>query len=297
MGPTASGKTAAAIKLAQKGYPIHVINTDSRQVYTDFPIISAQPDDEEKSACPHFLYGYLQTHERISAGEWVKLARTQIEHAHSIGHLPVLVGGTGLYFRALLDGMVDIPDIPIEIHQKYIDLLKEKGSTYLHEELSRVDPLYAQKVHQNDKQRVARALEVFEHTKKTFSAWHSEQENIPNAFDIFRLGIGLPLDELTPLLAKRTHLMLEKGALEEAQNALTICPDINAPGWTGIGCRELAYFLNKTYTKEECANHWIKNTRAYAKRQWTWFRADTRINWFKPTENYMATLEAFLNAL
>lgn len=298
MGPTGSGKTAAAIKLAQLGYPIHVINTDSRQVYRDFPIISAQPNTEEKSTCPHFLYGYLPSQERISAGEWSKLALAQIEHAHNTGHIPVLVGGTGLYFRALLDGMVDIPDIPQEIHEKYISLLEQKGSEFLHNQLKNIDPLYAQKVHANDKQRVARALEVFEFTNKTFTAWHHEHAKNPsNQFcdtNIFRLGIGIALKELTPLLAKRTHIMLEKGALLEAEQALSICPDINAPAWTGIGCREIALYLNGEYNKEKCLELWIKNTRAYAKRQWTWFNADKRIQWFRPDENYLTKLEQFL---
>lgn len=294
MGPTGAGKTAAAIQLAQKGYPIHIINTDSRQVYTDFPIISAQPSEAEKSACSHYLYGYLPCRDRISAGDWVKQAFFQIEHAHARGYLPVLVGGTGLYFRALLDGMVEIPDIPQEIHDKYIHMLTEKGSEFLHDMLKNIDPIYAQKVHYNDKQRIARALEVFEFTNKTFSSWHSEQKENPLGFDIFRLGIGIALKELTPLLAKRIHMMMEQGALDEAQKALSLCPDLNAPGWTGIGCRELAYYLKGEYSKEQCLEFWIKNTRAYAKRQWTWFNADKRIHWFHPTENYMDELENFI---
>lgn len=298
MGPTGSGKTAAAINLAARGYPIHVINTDSRQVYRDFPIISAQPDEQEKSACPHFLYGYLPTQERISAGEWCKHALLEIEHAHAKGHIPVLLGGTGLYFRALIDGMVKIPDIPEEIHKKYIDLLAQKGSEHLHNKLSKIDPDYAKKVHSNDKQRVARALEVFEFTNKTFTSWHIEHSQQPSTnfanMPVFHLGIGIPLKDLTPLLTQRIYSMLNKGALLEAQQALEICPDINAPAWTGIGCREIAFYLKGEYNKEKCIDLWIKNTRAYAKRQWTWFNAEKRIQWFRPNQNYLPVLENFL---
>lgn len=293
MGPTGSGKSAAAIGLAKAGYPIRVINTDSRQVYKDFPIISAAPDAEERSACPHELYTYLETTEKNSAGEWIELAKERIEEAHAHGFLPALVGGTGFYFKALLDGIAEIPAIPENIHQKYIAECERLGSEALYARLKEIDPNYASKIHFNDKQRVARALEVYEATGKTFSAWH---ENTPqeNKYDIYRLGIGLPLAELTPFLYKRTEIMLERGALEEAEHALTICPDTNAPGWSGIGCRELADYILGKSTKEECMLLWNKNTRAYAKRQWTWFKADTRINWFRPEQDYFSELKKFI---
>lgn len=293
MGPTGAGKTAAAIHLAQAGYPISVINSDSRQVYHDFPIISAQPSEEEKAACPHELYGYLKSHEKISAGEWVKLANEKINWAHEENRIPVLVGGTGLYFRALFDGIVDIPQIADSLHQKYIDELRQYGSEYLHAKLKEVDPEYAQKIHYNDKQRVARALEVYDSTGKTFSEWHKDQP-IQTNHDVLRVGIGIPLAELTPILCKRTHMMFEKGAVEEAKKAMQKCSDLTAPAWTGIGCREVALFLQKKYNMDECIEIWNKNTRAYAKRQWTWFNADKRITWFRPEEDSLGFMKKFL---
>jgi len=294
MGPTGAGKTIAAINLAKAGFSIRVINSDSRQVYQDFPIISAQPDEEEKSVCPHELYGYLQSHEKNSAGEWIKLAKEQIDSAHREGCIPVLVGGTGLYFRTLLDGMVDIPKIHEHIHQKYIDELIQHGSKYLHAQLKEVDLDYAQKIHFNDKQRIARALEVYESTGKTFSDWHKEQASKPD-YEVLRVGIGIPLAELTPMLCKRTKIMFEKGALEEAKKALIKCPDLNAPAWTGIGCREIALLLQKIYTLDACMEAWNKNTRAYAKRQWTWFNADKRITWFRPEEDSLGFIKKFID--
>ena len=293
MGPTGAGKTASAINLAKAGYPISVINSDSRQVYYDFPIISAQPDAEEKSACPHELYGYLESHEKNSAGEWVKLAKKIIDTTHEAGRIPVLVGGTGLYFRALFDGIVDIPQIPDDIHQKYIDELALNGKEKLHVKLQEIDPDYAQKIHFNDKQRVARALEVFEYTGKTFSDWHKEEPSQPD-YDVLRIGIGIPLAELTPILNKRTQIMLDRGALEEAKKAMLKCPNLNAPAWTGIGCREVALLLQKKYTLDMCMEAWNKNTRAYAKRQWTWFNADKRITWFRPEDNSLDVMKNFL---
>lgn len=294
MGPTGAGKTAQSLAMAKAGLPICIINTDSRQIYKDFPIISAQPSEEEKSLCPHKLFGYLKTEKTSSAGEWQERAKAEIEHAWKNKQIPVLVGGTGFYFRALFDGMAAIPDIPKDIHEHFIKEITEKGSCLLYEELQKTDSEYAQKIHFNDKQRIARALEVYAATGKKFSDWHKITPQQTN-YDVLRIGIGLPLTELTPFLYKRTDVMLQNGALEEAKKALENCPDITAPGWTGIGCIELARYLLGEYNLQECQELWNKNTRAYAKRQWTWFRADSRIKWFRPEEQSLPYILDFLN--
>ncbi len=294
MGPTGAGKTAQSLAMAKAGLPICIINMDSRQLYKDFPIISAQPSAAEKSVCPHKLFGYLKTEETSSAGDWLERAKNEIECAHKNGQIPVFVGGTGFYFRALFDGIVEIPDIPQDIHEHFIKEIAEKGSQALHEELQKIDSEYAQKIHFNDKQRIARALEVFTATGKKFSDWHKKTPQ-NTKYDVLRIGIGLPLDELAPILYKRTSIMLDQGALDEARKALEICPDITAPGWTGIGCIEIANYLLGKYSLEECQALWNKNTRAYAKRQWTWFRPDTRIRWFRPEEQSLPAILDFLN--
>ena len=293
LGPTGSGKTAQSLAMAQAGLPIRIINADSRQLYKDFPIISAQPDEEEKSVCPHTLFGFLETTQTSTAVDWLNRAKAEIRFAHENGQIPVLVGGTGFYFQSLLDGIVEIPDIPQDIREYFIRRIDELGSPAVYEELQQTDPEYAQKIHPNDRQRIARALEVFAATGKKFSDWHKETPR-PKEFDVLRLGIGLPLEELTPILYKRTALMLERGALAEAEKALEICPDITAPGWTGIGCIELAGYLTGKISLEECRTLWNKNTRAYAKRQWTWFRPDSRIHWFRPEEKSLPFVLEFL---
>lgn len=295
MGPTGSGKTAQSLVMAKAGLPVCIINADSRQLYKDFPIISAQPDTEEKALCPHMLFGYLETKEASSAGDWLEKAKNEIELAHARGQIPVLVGGTGFYFRALFDGIVKIPNIPQDIHTHFIQEIQKKGSRALYAELQKTDREYAEKIHFNDKQRIARALEVFAATGKKFSEWHKETPK-NTEYDVLRIGIGLPLSELTPFLYKRTALMLENGAMEEAKTALEHCPDIAAPGWSGIGCIELANYLLGKHSLEECKTLWNKNTRAYAKRQWTWFRADPRIHWFRPEEQSLPAILDFLNA-
>lgn len=284
-GPTGSGKTAAALSLARRleraGQRAVVINADSRQIYADFPLITAQPSAAERAVCPHLLYGYLPTTAKSSAGRWAEKARTALAEADAQGRVPVLVGGTGLYLRALLDGMADIPAPSPAISARLLDECRGAGAAALHARLSGIDPDYASRIHPHDRQRVVRALEVWESTGRSFSWWHSRT---PPPLDrpVLRLGVGLPLDELTPLLRDRILTMLKAGALDEARAALTRCPDTTAPGWTGIGCAELAAHLMGRLRLDECVDLWTRKTRAYAKRQWTWFRADARIVWHRP---------------
>lgn len=299
-GPTGSGKTAAALYLAamleKLGRPVTVINADSRQVYRDFPIITAQPTKHERQVCPHKLYGWLETTRKISAGQWADMAAAAIHDTLNEGRLPMLVGGTGFYMRALLDGIAAIPAVDPSITARLTKECEEKGAPFLHERLLTIDPDYAAKIHPNDSQRNIRALEVWEGTGKSFTWWHS-QTPPPAAWNILRLGVGLPLQELTPFLEHRIELMIEQGALDEARRALEICSDTTAPGWTGIGCAETAAFLAGKLSLPDCINLWAKNTRAYAKRQWTWFRADKRIRWFRPGETEMmeSAVREFLN--
>lgn len=281
-GPTGAGKTAAALALAE-AFPVSVINADSRQIYRDFPIITAQPSPEERGCCPHLLYGFLPTEEKLGAGEYARLAATAIREEAEKGRLPVLVGGTGLYFKALLEGIAPVPDIPSDISAHWQKRCEAEGSVALHALLTECDPAYAAKIHPNDRQRIMRALEVWQATGKPFSWWHARPvESSPYA--VCKIGLELPMAELEPVLQRRIDLMLLAGALKEAETALGRCADPEAPGWSGIGCAELHAHLGGRISLEECRALWFKNTRAYAKRQNTWFRADRDIRRFRPEE-------------
>ena len=172
-GPTGTGKSAAALHLAEVFGGV-IINADSRQVYHDFPVITAQPGQEELARCPHALYGFLETNERINAGRWTSLAEKAVCEALSAGRLPILTGGTGLYLRALLDGMADIPPVPESIHSALLLACQEHGSAAMHERLRIADPVSAGRLHPNDRQRILRALEVYESTGKPLSWWQTE---------------------------------------------------------------------------------------------------------------------------
>jgi len=284
LGPTGTGKTAAAIAIAGRR-PASVINFDSRQVYADFPVVTAQPDAEEQAACPHHLYGFLPTEEKMTAARFVKLAMGKIEEVREEERLPILVGGTGLYLRSLLSGIAPIPEIPEDIRVRVTERVKREGPQVMHAELANVDPDYAARIHPNDTQRNARAAEVYLATGKTMTWWHTESEHAPAPYQALKVGMRIGLNDLEPHLAKRIDLMLEFGAVAEATRAREKCDDPEAPGWSGIGCAELLAFLRDEMSLEGARERWVKNTRAYAKRQITWFNKEEDINWFAPGDN------------
>lgn len=281
LGPTGAGKTATSLGMARK-FPVRVINFDSRQVYADFPVITAQPSLEERGVCPHELYGFLPTTEAINAAGFVELAKERIDAAAE-NELPVLVGGTGMYLQSLTSGLAPIPDIPDEIRERIRKRAEVEGGPALYTELEKIDPEYCKRTHPNNRQRNARALEVYEATGRPFTWWHN-REVPPSPYNFLKIGIKVDLDVLTPLLKLRIEKMLEAGAVEEARKAWEKCPDEKAPGWTGIGCIELMRFIKGEIDINETVNLWAKNTRAYAKRQITWFKREQDINWFAPHE-------------
>ena len=260
-----------------------VINADSRQVYSDFPLITAQPSPEEQACCPHHLYGFLPTEQKISAGRWADQAVAEAKAVLARSHVPLLVGGTGLYFQGLLHGIAEIPAIDPAITAALTARLAEEGPAALHAELAAKDPAYAARIHPNDRQRIVRALEVLAGTGHTFSWWHEHGMPEPPCAGPL-LVLDMELDALTPRLARRIDLMLEQGALDEARAARRRCDDAAAPGWSGIGCAEVLAHLRGELSLEECRRLWLHNTRAYAKRQRTWFRARSEARFFAPQD-------------
>lgn len=295
VGPTGAGKTAAALHLAEQFSGV-VINADSRQVYRDVPIITAQPSPEEQAVCPHHLYGFLDMDQAISAGIWTELAAEQVYHHAGQSKLPMLVGGTGMYVKSLLEGIVNIPAIPSDVHDALQEECARRGSVRLHERLVDVDPTYAARIHPHDKQRITRALEVFDFTGKAFSAWHAETKPL-YPMKALKIGFAMTLDQLQPRLGLRIDNMLDAGALQEAENAWEVCPNRKAAGWTGIGCAEILAYMQGHYTLTSACDAWLRNTRAYAKRQLTWFNADKAIYWFDPRDihSMVELVDAFLH--
>jgi tRNA dimethylallyltransferase len=278
-GPTASGKSALAARLAREFGGI-VINADSMQVYRDLPILTAQPGDAEMSAVPHRLYGFLGLDDVCSAERWAALARGEIEAAHETGKLPILCGGTGLYLRALMQGFSPIPDVPPEIRQTARDLLEKIGSAGLRARLAAGDPASAARLHANDRQRIVRAWEVLQATGKPLSEW---QKLPPTAPVDLRFLAFVPLPERATLYRacdRRFIAMLARGALDEVRNALARYPGLHGPdrgppegGAKALGFWGLArHAAEGSEVSEETIAAAQQQTRNYAKRQGTWFR-------------------------
>lgn len=281
LGPTGSGKTGAALLLAG-AMPVTVINYDSRQVYRDFPIVTAQPEPHEQAVCPHRLYGFLPTSEPMTAARFAELARVEIAAAQAADRVPVLVGGTGLYVRALERGLADIPPIPPEVRQWVLGRMEREGPAALHADLAKADPVTAARLHPNDTQRIARALEVLLGTGKRLSDWFAEQERDTVGVTLCKIGVSSTLRELEPRLKKRIGVMLERGALEEVRAAWAETPERGAPGYSGIGCAELLAHILGEMDLEAACELWYRNTRAYAKRQLTWFAKEEGVRWVRP---------------
>jgi len=281
-GPTGAGKTEAALALA-RAVNGAVINFDSRQVYRGILITTAQPTPEEQASCPHLLYGFLSCRETISAGTYAAKAASVVRETLSAGLTPILVGGTGLYLKALLDGLAPIPDVPPSLRETILTAWRGLGPETMFDRLRAVDPVYAAKVHPNDCQRVTRALEVYEATGRPLSEWHKDAVGALN-LPYLKIGIRMDKPSLDVRLARRMETMLQAGALAEVRKVLEACPDPQAPGLTGIGCAELAAHLRGEIDLTEAKRLWLSHTKAYAKRQMTWFAKDPGIQWFGPDE-------------
>ncbi|WP_291319759.1 tRNA (adenosine(37)-N6)-dimethylallyltransferase MiaA [Desulfonatronospira sp.] len=280
LGPTGSGKNRLALELSSS-FPVQIINFDSRQVYQGVPIITAQPGKHELQICPHHLYGFLSPEERISAGRFVEMARDSIARVSGKSGMPVLVGGTGMYLRSLLQGLARIPPVGEDVRRDLQARCREDGPETLHVELRRIDPEYAARISSRDRHRITRALEVYHSTGFNLTTWHRHQPSGP-FFRVLKLGVLTQWEHLVHGLDARIQCMLKAGAVEEVQALCRIYGfNPSLPAMTGIGCREVMDFLAGVTDMETCVQRWFKNTRDYAKRQLTWFKKETDVHWVK----------------
>jgi len=265
-GPTASGKSTLAFQLAQERNGA-ILNGDSLQVYRGLEILTAQPPLEEQRVIPHGLYGFLALHEACSAGKWLSLILSKIQKALKEGRLPIVVGGTGFYLKALVEGLAPLPAIQPTLRQSL--LAEERSQDSLYSELQRVDPQLAVGINPHDKQRTLRGLEVFYGTGKPLSYWQS-QRGAPLPYKFDKILLMPPKEELDTRIAKRLDTMLIKGVLQEVSKALEHPLSSNA--MKAIGLKEFGAYIHGGCSLEEAKEMVFLHTRQYAKRQRTWFR-------------------------
>jgi tRNA dimethylallyltransferase len=270
-GPTASGKSAWAVELA-KIHDGEIINADALQVYEEMQILSARPTKDEMKDVPHHLFGHISMRERYSTGKWLRDADTIIIDVLARGKTPILVGGTGLYFKALTEGLAKIPQPDPKILDETQRLYDEQGIDALRKVAERLDPVAAARVLGDDPQRLIRIISVARGTEHPLSIW--QNNTIPVLPKNTWQGAILlpPRDELYAKINKRFEEMVRFGGLQEAKSIRKLALDPLLPGMKAIGLKELIAHLNGDYSLDEAIDIAARETRRFAKRQFTWLR-------------------------
>ena len=278
-GPTASGKSNFAVKLAKK-INGEIINADSMQVYKDLKILTARPSIIDKKNIRHHLYGFLNIRKKFSTGDWLKLTIKKIHQIKYKNKIPILVGGTGLYFKSLTEGLVKIPNIPIKNRKKIRELQKKLGQKKFYKELIKIDPKVKKIINSNDVQRSIRAYEVKIFTKKSLFDWFKNTKRYFDKNEFFKIYIDFPRPELINRINDRVDLMFKNGAINEVKRFLKLkIKTENSPNKV-IGINEIGSYLKKDLNLAEAKERIAIKTRQYAKRQSTWARGQM-INWQK----------------
>ncbi len=275
-GPTASGKSAFGLKLAEALDGV-IINADSMQVYRELRILSARPSVAEEAMVPHRLYGFLAGDQPCSAAFWAEQAMQAVEEAWAEGRTPIVLGGTGLYFKILLNGIAHIPDVDPVVRSDIRRDQQEKGAAFLHSALSALDPVMAERLNPADGQRVARALEVIKSTGVSLATWHERTEPGPlSTMDktggVVKYILDMPREQLYARCDQRYDLMMEAGALQEVEVLLKMGYGADMPVMKSLGVPSITAFLKGEIGADESALEAKMLTRRFAKRQLTWFR-------------------------
>ena len=271
-GPTASGKSALALAVAENLGGV-IVNADSMQVYRDLRIITARPTADDEIRAPHELYGFVDAAENYSVGRWCRDVEETLREIGKQGRVPILVGGTGLYFKALTSGLAAVPPIPADIRAGVRGRLQHEGAPALHAELMRLDPATAQRVTANDRSRISRALEVVLATGRALSDWH--REGLPPLIDPARavkVFITCERKELVRRIEARFDTMMKSTAFDEVRRLAERKLDPALPAMKAHGVPWLIRHLNGEISREDAIAGAVMDTRRYAKRQLTWFR-------------------------
>ena len=278
-GPTASGKSNFSIKLAKKVNG-EIINADSMQVYKELKILSARPNPKDYQRIKHHLYGFHSAKKNFSTGEWLKFATKKIKEVRKRKRTPILTGGTGLYFKALTDGLVSIPNIPSRYRNKIRDLHKSLGQKRFYQKLIKIDPNSKEKINPTDAQRSIRAYEVKQFTKKSLHDWFENTKSNFERDDFFKIYIDYPREELLRRISKRAEQMIKIGAINEVKRFLKLKVRKDKSVNKAIGIHEIKEYLQKRKDIDDVIEKISIKTRQYAKRQSTWARGNM-VDWLK----------------
>ena len=296
-GPTASGKTSTAIKLAGT-INGEIIGADSMQVYRQMDIGTAKPTAAEQACVPHHMIDIVDPDEPFDARKYGRMAHDVITTLCARGLAPLVVGGTGLYIKALVNGLFETDPVDHALRRHLKERAETVGADFLHKRLIRCDPDAAARIHPRDTYRLVRALEVYELTGKTISDHHRTHRFQERPFRVLKIGLDLDRDLLYERINQRVDAMLEAGFIDEVKKLLSrgYSPDLKS--MQSIGYRHLVDFIEKRLSWDDALRTLKRDTRRYAKRQLTWFKADPEVVWFNPEQlaEIGRTTETFLNS-
>ena len=278
-GPTASGKSSFAIKLAKK-IEGEIINADSMQIYKELKILSARLEPKNYKKIKHHLYGFKNIKNNFSTGDWLKLAIKKIKEIKKRKRVPIFVGGTGLYFKALSDGLVNIPNIPIRFRTTIRAEHKKLGQKKFYQKLLELDLTSKNKINPTDTQRTIRAYEVKKFTKKSIHNWFKDTKSFFKEDDFYKIYIDFPREELIEKINARTKQMIKLGAINEVKRFIKLKVKKDKSVNKAIGINEIKEYLNNEKNLKEIVEKISIKTRQYAKRQSTWARGNM-MSWFK----------------
>ncbi len=298
-GPTASGKSAAALALARQLGGV-VINADSMQVYSGLRVLTARPSEQDEALVPHKLYGFVPPAEAYSVGRWLGDVADEIDAAHKGKQTPILVGGTGLYFKALLEGLAPVPDVPEQVRYYWRGQAERLSGAELYDMLAARDPAMADRLRPQDPQRIVRALEVIDATGRSLSEWQAAPvQSVLDLHDVRAVVVAPEREIIYARCEERFAAMLDGGALDEVAALMALELDSRLPAMRALGVAALMAHLRGEIGLEEAATRVKTETRRYAKRQLTWLRSNM-ITWKWFVEKDMVSLDpqlfAFIDA-
>lgn len=277
-GPTASGKSDLAIELAER-YGGVIVNADSMQVYDELRVLTARPSVQDEARVPHQLYGHVDPGHAYSAGQYAIDAAITLKSICATNKLPIIVGGTGLYFKVLLEGLSPVPQISTETRSYWRDASGVRSVSDLHAELARRDPVMAQRLVPTDRQRIVRALEVIEDTGVSLAEWQTKPGTpILSADRAFKILVMPPRDVLHDRANRRFKAMVAAGAVDEVEHLLSRNLDPGLPAMRALGVRAIADWIGGRIDKDEAVGRGQSETRQYIKRQSTWLNRNM-ITW------------------
>lgn len=287
IGPTAIGKTRLAVALAKK-LRGEIISCDSMQVYRGMLILSQAPSKKERALAKHHLVGILDPKKEYNAALFIKKATPLIETIIKRKRIPIVAGGSGLYIKALIDGLFPSPAADMKFRKRMQAFVSRNGSKKLHGRLSKIDPLSAASIHPNDVRRIIRALEIFESTGRTMTELKATTKGLEDRYDIKIFGLTAPREKIYSRIDSRVDKMFASGAVRETGRLAK--KRMSKTAREVLGFKEIADYLDDDYDLE-CAKNLVKmNTRRFAKRQLAWFRPDKRIKWYDITRNTEAKI-------